>query len=662
MRKVLIKISLLLCFFIFKNVNGNNPVYTQRQADYITTSIANGTSENNILKAKLGLSLDTIELNDILQGISAGTTSDFDIIKLIRILYFTNGAYDAQILPVLNSVPYWINKGDTVRNYWSENHMIMWMSSDWLLHEKYGRAIDNTLDARLRHYLELKVTYGFYEFFSSVYSPYALSGLLNLADFSQDTQIKQLATKAAQRLLSDMLLLTNNRGTFFPTAGRNYTGKYFPPYGQNHNHLIYLLTAMGNAPLEASQAGAFLATSSLEIDSVVAAWNPIIDTLYTIGHSLDSGLVLNSSMSSIDKTVFQWSSGAYFHPKIVLETAKLLSDSNLWKHVDFALLRPIANLPVSIYEDLAEGLGVISKSSVICGQQVSIYKHNSVSLSSIRDFWKGKVGYQQFPCVANVGTTAVFTASGEVKQNWASRNSTNTNTHLPYVFQKKNVALLMYRPEPTPDIIGPAFSFKDVGLHWREQDFDETVSDSLWLLGRQNESYVAVKRSCVSRTDSVWACATDVGQSWVIMVGDSGLYGSFTNFKNVVHAAQFQEKWYYDTASSQYVYYAKISVDSVSIDYAWGVDSTLATGINETTQQPNAFNLYPNPVADILHIEGVSVADYPSICIYNALGILVYKGRTSATVSTRNLATGVYILLLEGDTKLSQRKQFMVNH
>ncbi len=662
MKKTWINFSILLCFFIFKNGYANNPVYTQRQADYITTSIANGTSENNILKAKLGLPLDTTELNDILQGISTGTTSDFDIIKLIRILYFTNGVYDAQILPVLNSVPYWINKGDTVRNYWSENHMIMWMSSDWLLHEKYGRAIDNTLDARLRHYLELKVTYGFYEFFSTVYAPYALSGLLNLADFAQDAQIKQLATKAAQRLLTDMLLLTNNQGTFFPTAGRNYTGKYFPPYGQNHNHLIYLLTAMGDIPSNASQGGAFLATSSLAIDSVVASWKPTIDTLYTIGHSLDSGLVLNSGMSSVDKVVFQWSSGAYFHPKVVLETAKLLSDSNLWKHVDFALLRPIANLPISIYEDLAEGLGVISKSSVISGQQLSIYKHHSISLSSIRDFWKGKAGYQQFPCVANVGSTAVFTASGQVKKNWTARNSNNANTHLPYVFQKKNVALLMYRPEPTPDIIGPAFSFKDVALHWREQDFDETATDSLWLLGRQNESYVAVKRSCVSQTDSVWACATDVGQTWVIMVGDSGLHGSFTNFKNVVHAAQFQEKWYYDTASSQYVYFAKISVDSVTIDYAWGVDSMLTTGISETTKQPIALSLYPNPAADILHIAGVSVADYPSVSIYNSLGILVYKDKTSATVSTRNFAAGVYTLWLEGDRKLSQRKQFVVNH
>src|SRR6185436_2455381 len=180
-------------FFLFGSslpVLGNDPAYEQRRTDYINIALTNFNRDAITLQAYRGVPVDSAVLNLLLSGIASGETSDFDIVKLIRVLFFTNGAYDSQILPVLNSVPYWINKGDTVRNYWSENHMIMWMSSDWLLHEKYGKAIDNTLDTRLRHYLELKVQYGFYEFFSSVYAPYCLSGLLNLADFSQDIQIK----------------------------------------------------------------------------------------------------------------------------------------------------------------------------------------------------------------------------------------------------------------------------------------------------------------------------------------------------------------------------------------------------------------------------------------------------------------------------------------
>src|SRR5690606_19378484 len=103
---------------------------------------------------------------------------------------------------------------------------------------------------------------GFYEFFSSTYAPYAFSGLVNLADFSQDVQIKNLATQAAQKLLSDILLLTNDKGVFYPVAGRNYPGRYITPYHQNINNVIYLLTGFGEAPQGgASAAGPFLATS-----------------------------------------------------------------------------------------------------------------------------------------------------------------------------------------------------------------------------------------------------------------------------------------------------------------------------------------------------------------------------------------------------------------
>jgi hypothetical protein len=140
----------------------NNAIYEQRRTDYIDAMLSSSSGNNIILQAYRGLPLDTAVLNFKLNEIPTRSTSDFVIIELIRILFLTNGNYDSLILPVINSVPYWVNYGDTLRNYWSENHMIMWMGSDWLLHEKYGRPIDSTLDARLRHYLNLKIQYGFY--------------------------------------------------------------------------------------------------------------------------------------------------------------------------------------------------------------------------------------------------------------------------------------------------------------------------------------------------------------------------------------------------------------------------------------------------------------------------------------------------------------------
>ena len=164
----------LMCFCLLLNISHPllaNNAYEQRRTDYINTALTNFDDDAITLQAYQGVPLDSAALHSLLNDISTGVTSDFDIVKLIRILYFTHGTYDSIILPVLNGVPYWVNYHDTTRNYWSENHMIMWMSSDWLLHEKYGKQVDSNLDGRLRHYLRLKVQYGFYEFFSSVYGP-----------------------------------------------------------------------------------------------------------------------------------------------------------------------------------------------------------------------------------------------------------------------------------------------------------------------------------------------------------------------------------------------------------------------------------------------------------------------------------------------------------
>ncbi|MBL0019540.1 MAG: hypothetical protein IPP17_24680 [Bacteroidetes bacterium] len=320
--------------------------------------------------------MDQPTLSSIVSTIGTNTVVDFNIVQLVRVLFLSNGQYDAQLLPALNSIPYWINQDDTIRNFWSENHMIMWTSSDWLLHEKYGRPIDSTLRDRLLHYLQLKNQYGFYEFNSSTYAPYALSGLLNLTDFATDTMIKSLATGAATRLLEeDILLYANDQGTFFPPAGRNYYSKYDNPYGHNHNSLIWLLKGLGPMPAGASHCRAFLSTSTIPVDDIINSWSADVDRHYTVGHTLDSGFVLNAGLIDTDRIPFQWSSGAYFHPAVALETGHLIDDYNMWEHVDFTTLNAFLTFfPIDSFAAVAEDLYFMSKSSVISRAELAVFK------------------------------------------------------------------------------------------------------------------------------------------------------------------------------------------------------------------------------------------------------------------------------------------------
>lgn len=650
--------SILLMAIISAQLTVHAQDFEQRRQQYFDSAAANPNDNAMVIEAYLGQPVTQQYLDNIFDVMLTRSTIDFAIVQLVRVMFLGNGTYDGQIVPQLSLFPYWINYGDTLRGYWSENHMIMWMSSDWLIHERTGRPIDATLDQRLRHYLQLKIDYGFYEFMSSVYAPYCLSGLLNLADFAEDEEIRTLATLASERLLREMLLLTNDQGVFFPASGRNYPGKFLNAHGQNHSSLIYLLTGLGPAPSEATHAGGFLATTSVDFSDVSANWSANEDFILSIGHTLQEGFEINSQLSDLDRTIFQWSSGAYFHPEVVTETVQLLVDSNMWEHVDFALLEPLAGFPVELYPGIANDLSVISQSSVSCGQDVAIFKNNGVTLSSIQDFWKGKIGFQQHPVVACVGTTAVYPGSGPVFADWEERSADNANEHLPYVEQSHNVALIMYRPEPVPSVL--PFENKDVALFWQDTAFDEIEENGNWLIGRQDENYVAVRRSCVGQIDGVWGCETNVAQSWVIVVGNVEMYSGFSGFQDLISQAQFEESWTPEFQTGDSIYTSSIVFDTTTIEYAWVPDFELA--IVDANEQSNPLLPYPNPANTLVSIPIPEANGNPTtLTVFNAIGSRVYSSNLSNTQGQFSFAitdwpVGLYHIIIEQGTTRSHAK------
>ncbi|MDB5227754.1 MAG: hypothetical protein JWN78_1947 [Bacteroidota bacterium] len=666
MKPIYIFLFIAGLFLNMEQLCANNPIYEARKNAYIDNALANFNGDAITIQAYKGVPVDSVALANQVYDVTINTTADFGIVKLVRVLMLSHGEYDSTILPALRNIPFWLEKNESLREYWSENHMIQWMSSDWLLHEKYGKIIDSTLEKRLRHYLDLKVQYGFYEFFSSTYGPYCLSGLLNLADFAQDAQIKSQATLAAQRLLKDLLKMANDKGTYFPAAGRNYYGKYDQPYDQNHNNLIYLLTGFGQPPTGASHAGGFLASSSIDVDDIINSWTPTLNTLFTLGHTLQDGISnINNTMSPKDKVIFQWSSGAYFDPLVAQATFQLVKDLNLWDHFEFSDFRQYSFLPSSLAPTIAEVASSITKSSGIYHPTIAIFKNKSVTLSSIQDFWKGKVGYQQWPVIANTGTTAVFTISGTPTTNWDDRPAIHANTHLPYVQQKDNIALVMYRPEKGLALFGYKDAKLDVALHWKNEKFDEVRESDHWILGREGNSYVAVRRECVGDINGVKACDNPDGQTWVIMVGNIDMYNSFDNFQNIIEQSQYEEKWYFNLPTLQWVYYSKIVVDGKTLEYAWNGDifsgpTRVTTGI-QNLKNNTQFAVYPNPAKDNISIDLSAFGNEKvTIKIINVVGQEIYNeklsGIQSKTINTTTWAEGMYMINVQsGENNFTQK-------
>lgn len=647
MRAFIILSTILFPQFLFAQT------FEDRRAQYIDSALANFDNHAITVQAYEGVTVDQQTLDDIYAEIQIRSTIDFAIVQLVRVMMLSNGAFDAEMIPILNSVPYWINYQDTVRGYWSENHMIMWMSSDWIMHEYTGRPIDATLEQRLKHYLNLKIDYGFYEYFSSTYAPYCLSGLLNLADFAQDQEIKSLAIAASKRLMKDLLMVTNNQGVFYPVAGRNYPSKYISAYGQNHSSLIWLLTGFGPAP-SASHAGGFLASTSIDFTEVTDSWTSELDTVYSIGHTLQEGYTINQNLSPLDRTIFQWSSSVYFHPEVVTETVSLLYDSAMWNHVDFELITPFAGFPVEQYPIITTGLSAVTLTNNT-NADIAIFKNGPVTLCSNEDYFKGKVGFQQWPVCANSGTSAVYTASGRVESEWRDRNTDNANYHLPYVDQSHNVSLIMYRPEPVSPVV--PFSEKEVALYWVDSVYDEIVEDGLWLMGREDEGYVAVRRSCTDYIDGVRACETEAGQTWVIVVGNDAMYGSFANFQSLVGQSQFTEEWLV-ALDGDSTYYASIEFDTISIDYSWG-PFVEYTGMEEATEG-HSFKMWPNPTTETINIDLSEFDKSVTVSIVNNLGQVVYSSsissRSQLSLPVSNWTNGIYSVTVSDEKKIATQR------
>jgi hypothetical protein len=99
------------------------------------------------------------------------------------------------------------------------------------------------------------------------------------------------------------------------------------------------------------------------------------------------------------------------------------------------------------------------------------------------------------------------------------------------------------------------------------------------------------------------------------------------------------------------VYYASITVDTITIDYAWGVDSL----INSTNDVKGlaAFKLYPNPTQSEVTIELSNQGSAPvGITVFNMVGQVVYQFETTESnqrISTAAWPEGMYMVQIEQD-------------
>lgn len=97
-------IGLILLTGIQQSVMAQSQVFETRRTAYNDTALAHVNSHSICIQAYEGEPVDQLTLNDIVSVINTDPVIDFSIVKLIRVLFLTNGQHDSLLLPALNFV------------------------------------------------------------------------------------------------------------------------------------------------------------------------------------------------------------------------------------------------------------------------------------------------------------------------------------------------------------------------------------------------------------------------------------------------------------------------------------------------------------------------------------------------------------------------------
>jgi len=516
---------------------------------------------NNIIRAARGEPINQHDLDNQIATINdfKNGKKDFTIPFLVRLMYL-NETYEDKILAPLLTLDYWITQGDLINSYNSENHMIQWISSYHLVLQKIrerGDVWNNQQDPermlfRLNHYLDLKLKYGFHEFFSPTYYRMTLRGLTNLADFSSDPVIKDKAARAILRLVQEWMYVINDEGNKLSTAGRSYDGSGSTEGGGSE--FTWMVTGIGKMNGGAGSVASFMLTSTVDYESIEFKESRYVKL--EVGYDGAERLSVHAGLDQYDRALFQMTSGGYFTKYTSIDTVRFARHYGIHQREELKDLAFLANIPEVFDVLYAPGAAVgdaYSDGSWLHAN-LHIFKDGGVVLSSAQNHHSGKMGYQTIPWAAAVGDLSVFTGSGDVE----SANS--KNSHFPYVKQDENVALIAYHPHA---LIYANKRDKSVTLMWPGEKFDEQAFDGQWAMGRRGDDFIAVYRDDTVQLDNgnFWSNRNKGRQLWIAVVGNERTHGSFANFKDVIANASINQSVSYNFLRTKSVYDTSVTVD-----------------------------------------------------------------------------------------------------
>lgn len=493
--------------------------------------------------------------------------SDMHIIKMIRLLYLSDNnendiaiekSIKNRIIQTLSNFPYWPHQGSESPNdivFWSENHIMMMLSSSHLIRQYLGNASTecSILEERLlRLYLEVHCNMnGVYECLSHVYLPYTIKALLNLYDFSIDGYIKNLSSKMLNLIVHQILLCTTLEGiATFSASSRSFNRTRTEVKGHNINELIYLYTGKGADAHDSScQLSDFLLTTKWQPDQCsLDAYHFRGFQQRKISHNINeirsAYIDSDDPMDSSEIIPFFWSAGLLYHPLFVKDTKFYMKSKNLHHRTN---LWPLRFIPSVMVSSISRSLSRLSSGQCYLGVTLNVYKDRNICLSSFDNFQVNHASYQQQSWMANIEGIPLWSTSGIGSESLAG--FAINNTYNPYCKQQGSVLVVSYFPPKKNEI---------TQLFWPTPLFDNEKRQNEWWIAQKKDSYIGIFCTAPTRletkenedavletlyqtkTNIPRRCSIISGLSYIIVVGNNE-FKNINEFTNRCSSIQIHE-------------------------------------------------------------------------------------------------------------------------
>jgi len=495
--------------------------------------------------------------------------ADFKLQSLLRILYKHSDEIPKEqrnlAKETLLSFKYWMDQpGEDSMCYWSENHQILFATSEYLAGQlfpddifindgKTGKEHMALAEQRILIWLEQRWKYGFSEWYSNVYYVEDIAPISNLIDFAENQEIQTKAKIVMDLLLYDVAT-HSYKGTFVSTSGRAYEKN--KKSGVLGNSMKAVIEHVWEYPVNPDNR------IGMDMNFILIDNYDVPEVIKEIGKDESVNIIkattgLNVSElkkrdligQNTNQIMMQWAMEAFTNAPVVTNSINYIDKHNMisneflndFKMINITFLKKLNLLPL-----VSKILKPVTNGTAIERANTYTYKTEDYMLSTAQQYHPGQYGDQQHIWGVTLSNElSIFTthpakalsdkgALSESPGYWVG------NGRNPHSVQDENINMSIYK---IPDEKG--FMEKSIvpytHAYFPKEIFEEVILSENYAFGRYQDKYVAfITKNSLKYLDNSTEDLIQEGKDvfWIFEIGTQKTEGSFKQFMDRIKTNQ----------------------------------------------------------------------------------------------------------------------------